>query len=244
LRVLPTLYPFHHPIAQHNLQIVQLPFFSPKVSAVLLPANNSKEEQALLPMDPIVPKKYGTTDPISVIGPSTKDAQISRQLEDYLLKANLFESIEESARREDVLGKLNNLIGQWVHQVSIRKGLTENLALDAGAKLFTFGSYRLGVNAPGGDIDTLLVCPVHIDREEFFQEVPEILKASSEVADLTVRSSAFIFVSAFFLTTCLLSYHSQYQMPMCQSSKWSLAEYRYVFEKLQPTITCLTLCAD
>jgi poly(A) polymerase len=40
-----------------------------------------------------------------------------------------------------------------VYNVCIQKGLSEDVAKGAGGKIFTFGSYRLGVHSAGkGDI--------------------------------------------------------------------------------------------
>ena len=51
----------------------------------------------------------------------------------------------------------------------MERGLSEAAANAAGGKIFTFGSYRLGVHAPGSDIDTLCVVPKHVSREDFFE---------------------------------------------------------------------------
>jgi hypothetical protein len=67
------------------------------------------------------PRRYGTTGPISVAFPTPRDEQLSRHLEEYLRASGLFESREESENREEVLGKLNNIIRDWVHNVSLKK---------------------------------------------------------------------------------------------------------------------------
>lgn len=46
--------------------------------------------------------------------------------------------------------------------------MDEETVLKSGGRIFTFGSYRKGVNGPGSDIDTLVVAPRHIEREKHF----------------------------------------------------------------------------
>ena len=58
--------------------------------------------------------------------------------------------------------------------------------MKSGGKIFTFGSYRKGVNGPGSDIDTLVVAPRHIDRDHhFFGELAPMLRSTPGVTELT-----------------------------------------------------------
>lgn len=79
----------------------------------------------------------------------------------------LYESTEESLLREDVLSKLDTLIKEWSRRVAEQLGLVDSVG-DGGARIYTFGSYRLGVHGPGADIDTLCVGPRHVLREVHF----------------------------------------------------------------------------
>ena len=67
----------------------------------------------------------------------------------YLQRQGLYESQKEAELREDVLGQLDQLVKDWVRRVTEYYDLGEHAVSEANAKIFTFGSYRLGVHGPG-----------------------------------------------------------------------------------------------
>jgi poly(A) polymerase len=79
------------------------------------------------------------------------------------------------------------LVKKFVHKVMIIRGHSEVAAKNAGGKIFTFGSYRLGVHGPGSDIDTLCVVPKHVEREDFFTYFEPMLKEFDGATDVAVR---------------------------------------------------------
>ena len=91
--------------------------------------------------------------------------------------------------REIVLGRLAALVKTFVKTVSLARGLSEAAAEAAGGKIFTFGSYRLGVHAPGSDVDTLCVVPKHVSREDFFDVFEGILRNAEGVTEVSVSYS-------------------------------------------------------
>ena len=94
--------------------------------------------------------------------------------------------------REIVLGRVAALVKKFVHKVSLTRGLSEAAASAAGGKIFTFGSYRLGVHGPGSDIDTLCVVPKHISREDFFDIFEPMLKELEGVTEVSVCTCVFL----------------------------------------------------
>jgi poly(A) polymerase len=87
-----------------------------------------------------------------------------------------------------------------VKQVCRSQGLAENLVNAAGGKIFTYGSFRLGVFGPGSDIDTLVVVPKNVSRDDYFRIFPDLLvKMAPEgaITDLTAVEDAFVPIIKF-----------------------------------------------
>ena len=117
---------------------------------------------------------------------------------------NLFESESEKLERQEVLAKLNDLIKDFIYKVAISQGKQEDEARSCGGKIFTFGSYRLGVHGPGGDIDVLCVAPRHVDRKDhFFEVLYKILQNNKEVQELCKVPDAKVpIIKMRYLRTC------------------------------------------
>lgn len=172
---------------------------------------------------------------MSLTEPTDAELQATAELVQTLRAMGVFESEEESRRRylfeviadailvlitsrmnansEKVLSRLDKMVKQFVRRVSLARKLPEAVANEAGGKIFTFGSYRLGVhgagecsgigilflmataharNAPGADIDTLCVVPKYVQREDFFSDFYEQLQTVPEVIELTAVPDAYV----------------------------------------------------
>ncbi|WOH05154.1 hypothetical protein DCAR_0624568 [Daucus carota subsp. sativus] len=156
---------------------------------------------------------YGVViGPITTSGPTEFDVAQTAKLEKLqhrvkhssaksellLADAALHESRGEAIKREEVLGGLDQIVKIWVKNVTRAKGFNEQLVQEANAKIFTFGSYRLGVHGPGADIDTLCVGPRYVTRnEDFFGELHDMLAEMPEVQDLHPVSDAHVPVMKF-----------------------------------------------
>ncbi|KRH92261.1 Poly(A) polymerase, nucleotidyltransferase, partial [Pseudoloma neurophilia] len=115
-------------------------------------------------------EKYGIT---GILDNRTKKClETSTSLQNYLYDQEIYETEAELVERERVLGKLSFLFNQFVINVLKRKKIKYS---NIESKIFTFGSYRLGVHTKGADIDTLCVGPRFVERREFFNEFSNIL---------------------------------------------------------------------
>ncbi|KAK0058543.1 poly(A) polymerase type 3 [Biomphalaria pfeifferi] len=139
-------------------------------------------------------KQYtGVTGPLSLAEPKQQDLELTEKLVEALQPHNVFESEAELNHRLEVLAKVNELMRSWIKDVSRQKNnIPENLIDTFGGKVFTFGSYRMGVHTKGADIDTLCVAPRHVERSDFFKSFFELLKTQAEVKDLRAVEEAFV----------------------------------------------------
>ncbi|EDR12242.1 uncharacterized protein LACBIDRAFT_311442 [Laccaria bicolor S238N-H82] len=138
------------------------------------------------------PSYLGVTPPISTMESNEREKEVTMTLMEELRRQNTFETEEEARTREIVLGRVAALVKKFVRQVSIAKGLSEQAANLAGGKIFTFGSYRLGVHGPGSDIDTLCVVPKHVSREDFFEVFEPMLKDLEGVTEVSGVPEAYV----------------------------------------------------
>ncbi|KAL1551595.1 Nuclear poly(A) polymerase 4 [Salvia divinorum] len=146
------------------------------------------------------PKQWGVAKPLSLAGPTYADIQKSRELEKFLEESGLYESAEESVKREVVLARLKQIVKDWVKGLTRLRGYTDQMVEDANAVILNFGSYRLGVHGPGADIDTLCIGPSYVNREEdFFFVLHNILAETEEVSELQPVPDAHVPVMKFKL---------------------------------------------
>lgn len=140
------------------------------------------------PMANATAKHYGVTEPLSLERSSDLENEYSSAMDRYLYELGFFETDEAELQREKVLGKLDFLVKRFVAKVG------EDLGVAPGfeGKIFTFGSYRLGVHSKGADIDVLCVAPRHITRKNFFGDFFAMLSAEEGIRGLTKVEDAYV----------------------------------------------------
>lgn len=137
-------------------------------------------------------KQYGVTPPISITGPTPAENVLNDQLIEELKRQGSFEAEEATRKRVQILEMIQGLAQEFVKTVSLQKNMSEGMAKDAGGKIFTFGSYRLGVYGPGSDIDTLVVVPKHVTREHFFEVFDKLLRKVPDLEEIAAVPDAFV----------------------------------------------------
>ncbi|CAK1362163.1 unnamed protein product [Cercospora beticola] len=127
----------------------------------------------------------GVSAPLSTDLPKPRDNELNDMLMAELKAQNNFESQEGSEKRKKVLGLLQQLAVELVQEAGKKKGLNPELLKEAGGKVSAYGSYQLGVFGPGSDIDTLMVGPKHVSRDDFFELMPGMIRKRVPPEQLT-----------------------------------------------------------
>ena len=134
----------------------------------------------------------GITGPLDKTKPSQKELNSTEKLEAALAELKVEESQDEYLLRREALSKLQIICNKWIYKKALEINYPPHVARTVKGKLFTFGSYRLGVNFSGADIDTLLVVPNMIIREAFFTEFVEILREDPSAEEVVAVPNAFV----------------------------------------------------
>ena len=105
---------------------------------------------------------------------------------------NLYETPEESKKRQEILISLKKCVKEAVKNLYKSKGKSDEEAENAGGGVFPFGSYRLGIAGPGDDIDVLCIAPAtdtkdannKCERSELFDEMEKQLRKLPEISQI------------------------------------------------------------
>jgi hypothetical protein len=63
-------------------------------------------------------RQYGVSRPMSLEGVDARSAKASERLAEFLRSRNLYESVDESKKRELVLRRLDDIFQKWMEKVS------------------------------------------------------------------------------------------------------------------------------
>ncbi|KAM3523463.1 hypothetical protein NHJ13051_005066 [Beauveria bassiana] len=164
---------------------------------------------------------YGVTPPISVSLPTENEKRISESLIEELRRQKTFESPSDTQKRSapdntrrrafdandslsnrhTVLESLQKITDEFVRKVAREKEPKNDILIkNARGKVFTYGSFRLGVFGPGSDIDTLIVAPKYVTREDYFKYFPDLLAEMApkdSITDLAAVTDAFVPIIKF-----------------------------------------------
>lgn len=144
---------------------------------------------------------YGVTPPISTAFPTDEEKVLNDALFKELRAQGTFESPMETEKRKEILVALGKMADEFVKRAAREKEpKNEFLIRNARGRIFTYGSYRLGVYGPGSDMDTLVVAPRYVTVEQYFKIFPSILEEMAPpgaITDVNPVPDAFVPIIKF-----------------------------------------------
>lgn len=131
---------------------------------------------------------FGVTAPISTACATSHDEMETRKMLSFLDAVAPGESEEGWQERWEVLIDLETKVSEWLTE---RCGVKAPAELHAVCKVLTFGSFRLGIIRPSSDIDTLVLIPSSVSRDQFFSDfIGGTLASDPEVSECLAVTDA------------------------------------------------------
>ncbi|KAK2962220.1 putative polyA polymerase [Blattamonas nauphoetae] len=135
-------------------------------------------------------------EPIHNNPPTEQEKKDSEELHQFLVEEKVIEDQAGITLRVRVLSDLQNILNDWVRGVFAdlnQLSLNDSDTMNQHVLLHTFGSFRLGANAPDDDIDSLCICPQYIDRDaHFFDILFPILQSTPGVQTAIAVRTAYV----------------------------------------------------
>mmetsp|Transcript_10306 Transcript_10306/g.20251 ORF Transcript_10306/g.20251 Transcript_10306/m.20251 type:complete len:697 (-) Transcript_10306:65-2155(-) len=114
---------------------------------------------------------------LDVQAPTKEDEQRTAELKAYIDSVAPLETKSQQLVRRTLLENLRDMLNAWVLlKLEEKHVLVELEEHELAGRVFVSGSYRLGVNTRGSDIDTICTIPMALTRDEFFSEEDGMVK--------------------------------------------------------------------
>ncbi|KII61356.1 Poly(A) polymerase gamma [Thelohanellus kitauei] len=137
-------------------------------------------------------KQYGITSAVNTDRPTKHELAKSREFMEWFKTLDILESSADLNKKLVILEKLNKITKKWIVGFLTKKRMPESEARAVGGHIRTFGSYRLGIHTKGGDIDAVMIVPMHITRKDFYESFATYLRSVGEIKNLRVISEAYV----------------------------------------------------
>ena len=126
---------------------------------------------------------------------SSADGKATKQCKRLVLllkRLGTFETTTGLNRRKSVLEDIKVLFEAFVRNLYTPNNVPIPNSNSAVSTVLPFGSYGLGVQSKGSDMDLLCVAPNHVQRSNFFTTFLEVLRSQPRVSNLTPVEESFV----------------------------------------------------
>ena len=119
---------------------------------------------------------YGPSIFIPVSEPSSVQEDRYKALLMVLQHYQCYDDSAGMELRERIISELDTLVKQWTRSEGLHKNMPWTQVEQVGGKVVSYGSYKLGVVDKESDLDLLCVVPKHVTREDFFNNLFDLLR--------------------------------------------------------------------